>query len=242
MNFENLKAILKRYKRVKYSIVGVLCGVICGIIFLSTNIASTSKSENNIPKETYIVNTETSSSTKNTTITTLSTTTSTTTTTTITSTTTETITISTTISNTVVTDVKTEIVEEATETLYVPETEYVVKEVSNTTDIDDYSKRLLAEITCHEYGSDWVSTAEKAKIVAGVMNRVNSSSYPDTVYDVLMQDEQFHGNWDGGYGYWPGCVEPNEDSWAAVDYYFSHQNEFGSYTSWWGDGIQNHFY
>jgi hypothetical protein len=253
MNFENLKAILKKHKRVKYSIVGVLCGVVCGIIFLNMKVASIGKSEDNIPEKTYIVITETSNTTKSTTsTTTFSTTTSTTT---ITSTTTEntTTTISkistteniittTSISDIAVIDVETEIVEEVTETLYVPETEYVVEEVSNTTDIDDYSKRLLAEITCHEYGSDWVSTAEKAKIVAGIMNRVNSFSYPDTVYDVLMQDGQFHGSWDGGNGYWPGCIEPNEDSWAAVDYYFLHQSEFGSYTSWYGDGKCNYFY
>lgn len=114
--------------------------------------------------------------------------------------------------------------------------------VASDTGLSDYDKRLLAEITCHEYGSDWVSTAEKAKIVAGVMNRVNSSIWPNTVYDVLMQDGQFHGSWDGGYGYWPGCIEPNADSWAAVDYYFAHTSEFGSWTSWWGDGVYNHFY
>lgn len=120
---------------------------------------------------------------------------------------------------------------------------YVATPVNaNNTGLSDYDRRLLAEVTCHEYGSNWVSTAEKAKIVAGVMNRVNSASFPNTVYDVLMQPGQFHGSWDGGHGYWPGCIEPNQDSWAAVDYYFEHQNEFGSWTSWWGDGTWNYFY
>ena len=114
--------------------------------------------------------------------------------------------------------------------------------VANNTGITDYERRLLAEITCHEYGSNWVSTAEKAKIVAGVMNRVYSPAFPNDIYSVLMQDGQFHGSWDGGHGYWPGCITPNEDSWAAVDYYFAHQSEFGSWTSWWGDGTYNHFY
>lgn len=113
--------------------------------------------------------------------------------------------------------------------------------VASNTGITDYERQLLAEITCHEYGSDWVSTAEKAKIVAGVMNRVYSPAYPNDIYSVLMQDGQFHGSWDGGHGYWPGCITPNEDSWAAVDYYFAHQSEFGSWTSWWGDGTYNHF-
>lgn len=113
--------------------------------------------------------------------------------------------------------------------------------VASDTGITDYERQLLAEITCHEYGSNWVSTAEKAKIVAGVMNRVYSPAYPNDIYSVLMQDGQFHGSWDGGHGYWPGCITPNEDSWAAVDYYFAHQSEFGSWTSWWGDGTYNHF-
>lgn len=116
------------------------------------------------------------------------------------------------------------------------------EEPINTTGISDYDKQLLAEITCHEYGSSWVSTAEKAKIVAGVMNRVYSASYPSTVYGVLMQDGQFHGSWDGGHGYWPGCITPTDDCWAAVDYYFAHQSEFGSWTSWYGDGTWNYFY
>ena len=114
--------------------------------------------------------------------------------------------------------------------------------VANNTGITDYERQLLAEITCHEYGSNWVSTAEKAKIVAAVMNRVYSPAYPNDIYSVLMQDGQFHGSWDGGHGYWPGCITPNEDSWAAVDYYFAHQSEFGSWTSWSGDGQWNYFY
>lgn len=107
----------------------------------------------------------------------------------------------------------------------------------------DYDKRLLAEITCHEYGADWVPVEEKAKIVAAVINRVESDNYPDSVYDVLMQDGQFHGSWDGGYGYWPGTVEPNSGSWDAVEYYFDHQDEYSdNYTSWSGDGQYNYFY
>ena len=114
--------------------------------------------------------------------------------------------------------------------------------VANNTVITDYERQLLAEITCHESGSNWVSIAEKAKIVAAVMNRVYSPAYPNDIYSVLMQDGQFHGPWDGGHGYWPGCITPNEDSWAAVDYYFAHQSEFGSWTSWSGDGQRNYFY
>jgi hypothetical protein len=110
-------------------------------------------------------------------------------------------------------------------------------------DAEDYDRQLLAEITCHEYGADWVSVEEKAKIVAAVINRVESDDYPDSVYDVLMQDGQFHGSWDGGSGYWPGEVDPNQGSYDAVDYYFEHQDEYSDdYTSWSGDGYANYFY
>lgn len=110
-------------------------------------------------------------------------------------------------------------------------------------DAEDYDRQLLAEITCHEYGADWVPVEEKAKIVAAVINRVESDDYPDSVYDVLMQDGQFHGSWDGGYGYWPGEVDPNQGSYDAVDYYFEHQDEYSDdYTSWSGDGYANYFY
>lgn len=101
--------------------------------------------------------------------------------------------------------------------------------------IDDYSRRLLAEITWHEAGSNWISQYNKAKVVAGVMNRVNDPRFPNTVYDVLVAPNQFT-------GYWPGCCEPSQACWDAVDYYFNHTNEFNSDNSWWGDGYQNHFY
>ena len=101
--------------------------------------------------------------------------------------------------------------------------------------VDDYSRQLLAEIVYHEYGADWVATEEKAKIAAGVMNRVNDGRFADTVYDVLVTPGQFT-------GYTPGCCTPTDDCYAAVDYYFANQDEFGNYNSWWGDSVTNHFY
>lgn len=101
--------------------------------------------------------------------------------------------------------------------------------------IDDYSRRLLAEITQREAGSNWISQYNKAKIVAGVMNRVSDPRFSNTVYDVLVAPSQFS-------GYWPGCCEPSQACWDAVDYYFNHTDEFNSDNSWWGDGSQNHFY
>ena len=101
--------------------------------------------------------------------------------------------------------------------------------------IDSYSRQLLAEITWHEYGADWVPIAEKARIVAGVMNRVYDDRFPSTVYSVLTQAGQFS-------GYWPGCCTPSQQCYDAVDYYFAHQGQFDGCNSWFGDGYQNHFY
>lgn len=111
--------------------------------------------------------------------------------------------------------------------------EYVPPVVS--TGIGDYDRLLLAEIVWHEAGSDWISQYEKARVCAGVMNRVNDSRFPNTVYGVLTQKNQFS-------GYWPGCCIPTQACYDAVDYYFNHTNEFGNENSWWGDGYQNHFY
>lgn len=104
-----------------------------------------------------------------------------------------------------------------------------------TSGIGDYDRTLLAEIVHHEAGSDWISQYNKAKVAAGVINRVNDSRFPSTVYGVLTQKGQFS-------GYWPGCTAPTQDDYDAVDYYFSHTSEFNSDNSWWGDGYQNHFY
>ena len=114
--------------------------------------------------------------------------------------------------------------------LYVP-----TPEVATSIGVSDYDRQLLAEIVCHEAGSDWISTYNKAKVAAGVMNRVNDSRFPSTVYGVLTQPNQFS-------GYWPGCCTPYQSCYDAVDYYLTHTNEFNTDNSWWGDGYQNHFY
>ena len=102
-------------------------------------------------------------------------------------------------------------------------------------DIDSYSRQLLAEIVWHEAGSEWISQYEKARVAAGVMNRVNDSRFPNTVYDVLVAPGQFT-------GYWPGCCSPTQACYDAVDYYFANPGNFGNENSWYGTGYQNIFY
>lgn len=122
--------------------------------------------------------------------------------------------------------------------------EIVTKPIESTTTlegpivvtrIDEYSYQLLAEIVEHEAGSDWISLYDKAHVAAATMNRVYDSRFPNTVYDVLVQPGQYT-------GYWPGCITPRSTAYEAVDYYFSHPNEFDNSNSWFGDGWANYFY
>lgn len=118
------------------------------------------------------------------------------------------------------------------ESLYIESTPVVA---TINTGIDDYNRTLLAEIVQHEAGADWISIYNKAKIAAGVMNRVNDVRFPSTIYGVLTQSGQFS-------GYWPGCCTPSQACYDAVDYYFSHVFEFNSDNSWYGTGYENIFY
>lgn len=104
--------------------------------------------------------------------------------------------------------------------------------------ITEYETILLRNVVANEYGSDWVSISEKAKVVAVVMNRVNSSRFPDTIEGVLTQPWQFSGYWACNYE-WSTVTQSVRD---AVDYYFAHPEEFGGWTGFWGDGTWNHFY
>lgn len=121
-----------------------------------------------------------------------------------------------------------EVVQE-TETEYNPTPEPIAVVYCDPTD-----REYLAQIVEHEAGSDWISIYNKACVVAVVMNRVNSNSFPNTVYDVLTQPGQFSGFW---FGY-----SPSQSCYDAVDYYFEHQNEFGNILYFYGDGSQNYFY
>lgn len=69
---------------------------------------------------------------------------------------------------------------------------------------------LLAKIAMAE--AEGCNTRTKTLIIMCVLNRVSSDEFPDTIYDVIFQTNQFspidNGRWDR--------VEPNEDCWEAV--------------------------
>lgn len=97
---------------------------------------------------------------------------------------------------------------------------------------------MLANLVAHEYGADWVPTAEKAKVVMTVMNRVHSSKYPNNVKDVILQKNQYC--WVPSTYYWKRTTQGCKD---AVTYYFQHQGDYSkNLYSFWGDGWKNHFY
>lgn len=89
--------------------------------------------------------------------------------------------------------------------------------------VSEEERILLVNIVASEYGSDWVSVSEKAKIVAVVMNRVNENyNGKTTIYDVLTDYGQFQGYSPQSWFYrstTPTCID-------AVDYYFLHKDEW----------------
>lgn len=106
------------------------------------------------------------------------------------------------------------------------------------TDVSNWEYTLLVNLVAREYGSDYVPTKEKAKVVATVMNRVNDSAFPNTIYDVITQPNQFE-------GYLPTdtyTYQVTDDCIAAVNYYFEHTDEFGDYKFFYGDSVWNYFY
>lgn len=130
-------------------------------------------------------------------------------------------------------------VQTETEQLYVePQTEYYEAPMSADLPITERERVLLCNIVANEYGSDWVSVYDKACVVATVMNRVNSDQFPNDIESVLTQPYQFSGYWASDSYYstvTDSCIE-------AVDYYFEHPYDFGSYLYFEGDGSRNYFH
>jgi len=104
--------------------------------------------------------------------------------------------------------------------------------------ITEYERILLCNIVANEAGSDWIGIYDKACVVACVINRLNSPDFPNTIEGVLTQPYQFSGYYASSYYYstvTDACIE-------AVDYYFNHTNEFGSWLYFEGNGTNNYFH
>lgn len=97
---------------------------------------------------------------------------------------------------------------------------------------------MLANLVAHEYGADWVATAEKAKVVMTVMNRVRSNKFPNTIREVILQKNQYC--WVPDSYYWKRTTQGCKD---AVTYYFNHQDQYSTNLySFYGNGRENIFY
>ena len=133
------------------------------------------------------------------------------------------------------------------ETEYV-ETDYVETEYEEYATAETYSYGvsdsdyiLLCNAVANEAGSSWISLTEKAKVADVIMNRVASSSYPNTIYGVLTQEGQFSDCWNYvGLGTYSSYV--TEDVKTAVTNYLSGAYGCYGYYSFYGDGVQNYFY
>lgn len=127
------------------------------------------------------------------------------------------------------------------------EEEPVVTDVEVVTDdgslpISDEEYILLCNAVAHEAGCNWIGEYDKAYVVEVIMNRVNSPKYPNTIYDVLTQRNQFSGA--SGYvnlGTYSRYVTQSVKD--AVTLYFTEPESFThGYVGFWGDGYANHFY
>lgn len=100
---------------------------------------------------------------------------------------------------------------------------------------------MLCNVVGHEYGANWISEYDKALVVEVVMNRVKSSKFPNTIYGVLTQKNQFSGL--GKYiNLGKFSHQVTESVKAAVNLYFADPSRFNhGYLYFTGDGRRNYF-
>jgi hypothetical protein len=119
-----------------------------------------------------------------------------------------------------------------------PQTETEVQSAGDLP-ISEQDYILIANVISHEAGSSWISTYNRSQIVAAIMNRVSDSRFQDTVDGVVHQQGQmfdvpYYRVDYSGIGH-----EPIDE---AINMYFSGEYDYGSITSWYGDGVNNYFY
>ena len=121
----------------------------------------------------------------------------------------------------------------------IPTEEVFVEEVPSVLPLSEQDYILVANVVSHEAGSSWISTYERAQIVAAIMNRVADTRFPSTVDGVVHQpgqmfDVPYYRVDYSGIGY-----EPIDE---AIALYFSSPSDYGSINCWCGNGTNNYFY
>ena len=124
-------------------------------------------------------------------------------------------------------------------------TEQVEEQVKGSYYPTESERILLVNLVAREYGADWISVEEKAKVVAVVMNRVNSSQFPNDIWSVIHQSGQFEDCYTSCWGlsdtYY--SYQVTDSVIQAVDYYFNNTWAFDSNIMYYyGDGSYNYFY
>lgn len=108
--------------------------------------------------------------------------------------------------------------------------------------ITEEERVFLCNTVGTEYGSDWVSVYDKALVVDTIMTRVDEGCWTNglesTIYNVITAPGQYN-PWYADTVY-HDCV--TQSCIDAVEYYFQHRDEFPHYDSFYGDGVENHFY
>lgn len=129
---------------------------------------------------------------------------------------------------------------EVPEEIVTPDPEPVAEE--NALPISDSDYILLCNAVANEAGSNWIGNYEKAYVVEVIMNRVYSSLFPNSIYDVLTQRYQFTGaSRYVNLGTYSSYVTQSVKD--AVTLYFNEPESFTQgYLFFYGDGRANHFY
>lgn len=92
-----------------------------------------------------------------------------------------------------------------------------IEELEVHTLINDEYKDMLAHIINAEAGSDWCTDELQLAVGSVVLNRINSSKFPNNMHDVIFQEGQYSPTWNGAY-----YKEPSERAYANAEYLLKH--------------------
>lgn len=103
-------------------------------------------------------------------------------------------------------------------------------------EVSDYEYNLLVNLTSSEYGANWVSTEEKSKIAATVLN-IADEYYGGNITDAIYNSCVPYG-FDPSYDYYK-----DESIYNAVDNVLNNESDWDNWgaTQWTGDGQFNYF-
>jgi spore germination cell wall hydrolase CwlJ-like protein len=89
--------------------------------------------------------------------------------------------------------------------------------------VDQDELYLLAHLINAEAGSSWCSDELQIYVVSVVLNRMASSSFPNTMYGVIYQSGQYACTWDGNFE-----KEPTERAWRNAEYVLTNGSQLPS--------------